>query len=415
MKTTAPPTALRRPWQETFAALQHPNYRLWFAGQLVSLVGTWMQSTAQGYLVYDLTKSPAFLGYVGFASGLPSWLFTLYGGVIADRVPRRTMLIITQTTMMLLAFLLAGLVFLDKIQAWQIVLIAFFLGIANAFDAPARQAFVVELVDREDLTNAIALNSTMFNSAIVVGPAVAGAVYAALGPAWCFAVNGLSFIAVIIALALMRLPPMAIQQKSRSTVHAIKEGIKYAYNERMTRTLILNMGVISLFGVSMMTLIPAWAVSVLGGDVRTNGLLLSARGLGALIGALMIAWLSHRGIRGKLWTAGSFVLPITMIAFSLARWLPVSMLILVFTGWSFMVQVNTSNALVQSKVPDELRGRVMSVFTLIFFGGMPLGSLWVGSMASRLGAPMTVVINAVILIAFAGFVLLRLPFIRRLK
>ncbi|MBP1702553.1 MAG: major facilitator superfamily 1 [Chloroflexi bacterium] len=415
MKTTAPPTALRRPWQETFAALQHPNYRLWFAGQLVSLVGTWMQSTAQGYLVYDLTKSPAFLGYVGFASGLPSWLFTLYGGVIADRVPRRTMLIITQTTMMLLAFLLAGLVFLDKIQAWQIVLIAFFLGIANAFDAPARQAFVVELVDREDLTNAIALNSTMFNSAIVVGPAVAGAVYAALGPAWCFAVNGLSFIAVIIALALMRLPPMAIQQKSRSTVHAIKEGIKYAYNERMTRTLILNMGVISLFGVSMMTLIPAWAVSVLGGDVRTNGLLLSARGLGALIGALMIAWLSHRGIRGKLWTAGSLVLPITMIAFSLARWLPVSMLILVFTGWSFMVQVNTSNALVQSKVPDELRGRVMSVFTLIFFGGMPLGSLWVGSMASRLGAPMTVVINAVILIAFAGFVLLRLPFIRRLK
>ena len=415
MKTTAPPTALRRPWQETFAALQHPNYRLWFAGQLVSLVGTWMQSTAQGYLVYDLTKSPAFLGYVGFASGLPSWLFTLYGGVIADRVPRRTMLIITQTTMMLLAFLLAGLVFLDKIQAWQIVLIAFFLGIANAFDAPARQAFVVELVDREDLTNAIALNSTMFNSAIVVGPAVAGAVYAALGPAWCFAVNGLSFIAVIIALALMRLPPMAIQQKSRSTVHAIKEGIKYAYNERMTRTLILNMGVISLFGVSMMTLIPAWAVSVLGGDVRTNGLLLSARGLGALIGALMIAWLSHRGIRGKLWTAGSLVLPITMIAFSLARWLPFSMLILVFTGWSFMVQVNTSNALVQSKVPDELRGRVMSVFTLIFFGGMPLGSLWVGSMASRLGAPMTVVINAVILIAFAGFVLLRLPFIRRLK
>lgn len=415
MKTTAPPTALRRPWQETFAALQHPNYRLWFAGQLVSLVGTWMQSTAQGYLVYDLTKSPAFLGYVGFASGLPSWLFTLYGGVIADRVPRRTMLIITQTTMMLLAFLLAGLVFLDKIQAWQIVLIAFFLGIANAFDAPARQAFVVELVDREDLTNAIALNSTMFNSAIVVGPAVAGAVYAALGPAWCFAVNGLSFIAVIIALALMRLQPMAIQQKSRSTVHAIKEGIKYAYNERMTRTLILNMGVISLFGVSMMTLIPAWAVSVLGGDVRTNGLLLSARGLGALIGALMIASLSHRGIRGKLWTAGSLVLPITMIAFSLARWLPVSMLILVFTGWSFMVQVNTSNALVQSKVPDELRGRVMSVFTLIFFGGMPLGSLWVGSMASRMGAPMTVVINAVILIAFAGFVLLRLPFIRRLK
>ena len=415
MKITASLTSLRRPWQQTFAALQYPNYRLWFAGQLVSLVGTWMQSTAQGYLIYDLTKSPAFLGYVGFANGLPSWLFMLYGGVIADRVPRRTMLLITQSAMMLLAFLLAGLVFLDKIQAWHIVAIAFGLGIANAFDAPARQAFVVELVDREDLTNAIALNSTMFNSAIVIGPAVAGAVYAALGPAWCFAINGLSFVAVIVALSLMRLQPVAIQPSSRSTLTAIRDGIQYALSERMTRTLILNMGVISLFGVSMMTLIPAWAVSVLGGDVRTNGLLLSSRGLGALIGALMIAGLSHRGIRGKLWTAGSLVLPITMIAFSLARWLPVSMLILVFTGWSFMAQVNTSNALVQSRVPDELRGRVMSVFTLIFFGGMPLGSLWVGFMATRLGAPATVVLNAIILLGFAGFVFLRLPFIRRLK
>ena len=415
MKITASLTSLRRPWQQTFAALQYPNYRLWFAGKLVSLVGTWMQSTAQGYLIYDLTKSPAFLGYVGFANGLPSWLFMLYGGVIADRVPRRTMLLITQSAMMLLAFLLAGLVFLDKIQAWHIVAIAFGLGIANAFDAPARQAFVVELVDREDLTNAIALNSTMFNSAIVIGPAVAGAVYAALGPAWCFAINGLSFVAVIVALSLMRLQPVAIQPSSRSTLTAIRDGIQYALSERMTRTLILNMGVISLFGVSMMTLIPAWAVSVLGGDVRTNGLLLSSSGLGALIGALMIAGLSHRGIRGKLWTAGSLVLPITMIAFSLARWLPVSMLILVFTGWSFMAQVNTSNALVQSRVPDELRGRVMSVFTLIFFGGMPLGSLWVGFMATRLGAPATVVLNAIILLGFAGFVFLRLPFIRRLK
>jgi len=413
---TASAATPRATWRQTFAALRYPNYRLWFAGQLVSLVGSWMQTTAQGYLVYELTRSPAFLGYVGFANGLPSWLFMLYGGVIADRVSRRTMMVITQSVMMLMAFILAGLVFFGQIQPWQIILIAFGLGIANAFDAPARQAFVVELVDRKDLTNAIALNSTMFNSAIVVGPAVAGIVYAAFGPALCFAINGLSFVAVIVALLLMRLEPVAIAASaSHSTLVALKEGIHYAYSEKMTRTLILNLGVVALFGVSMMTLVPAWSVDVLGGDVRTNGLLLSARGLGALIGALMIAALSHRGVRGRLWTIGSFTLPLTMIIFSAARWVPASMLILVMVGWSFMVQVNTSNAMVQSRVPDELRGRVMSVFSLIFFGGMPLGSLLVGSLANHLGAPQTLVINACLLLAFAGFVALKLPFIREMK
>jgi len=223
-------------------------------------------------------------------------------------------------------------------------------------------------------------------------------------------------VAVIVALLLMHLKPISIEPSARrSTLVALKEGIRYAYSEHMTRTLILNLGVIALFGVSMMTLVPAWSVDILGGDVRTNGLLLSARGLGAMIGALMIAALSHRGIRGRLWTIGSFTLPLTMIAFALARWVPVSMLILAATGWSFMVQVNTSNAMVQSRVPDELRGRVMSVFSLIFFGGMPLGSLWVGSLASRLGAPQTVIINACVLLIFAGIVVLRLPFIRKMK
>jgi MFS family permease len=177
----------------TFAALQHRNYRLWFVGQLVSMVGTWMQSTAQGYLVFELTRSPAYLGYVGFAAGVPSWLFMLYGGVVADRMSRRNLLLITQTVMMILAFGLAGLTFSGLIQPWHLILLAFGLGVANAFDAPARQAFVLEMVSREDLTNAIALNSTMFNLATVIGPAVAGVAYAILGPAWCFTLNGLSF------------------------------------------------------------------------------------------------------------------------------------------------------------------------------------------------------------------------------
>ena len=203
-------------WQRTFAALQYPNYRLWFMGQLVSLVGTWMQITAQSFLVFELTHSTAYLGYVGFANGLPSWLFMLYGGVIADRMSRRKLLMITQSTMMVLAFLLAGLAFAGLVQPWQIVVLALALGTANAFDAPARQAFVLELVDRPDLTNAIALNSSMFNLATVVGPTVAGLTYAAFGAAWCFALNGVSFIAVIIALVLMRLPA-----SSAGSAHAL--------------------------------------------------------------------------------------------------------------------------------------------------------------------------------------------------
>ena len=191
--------------QRTFAPLNHPNYRLWFIGQLVSLVGTWMQSTAQGYLIYDLTHSAAYLGYVGFASGVPTVLLTLYGGVVADRVPRRTLLIITQIYMMLLAVALATLVFTNLIQPWHILVLAFLLGIGNSFDAPARQSFVVELVGHDDLANAIALNSSMFTTANAVGPAVAGLTYAVVGPAWCFTINAISFLAVILALSLMRL------------------------------------------------------------------------------------------------------------------------------------------------------------------------------------------------------------------
>src|SRR5437773_6836739 len=201
----------------TFASLKHRNYRLWFTGNLVSLFGTWMQATAQGYLVFQLTNSPAYLGYVGFAAGVPAWMFTLYGGVIADRMSRRTLMLITQTSMMILAFVLAGLVFAGLVRPWQIVTLAFLLGVANAFDGPARLAFVVELVDREDLTNAIALNATMFNLATATGPAMAGLTYALIGPAWCFMLNGLSFTASITALLRMKLPPPKPATKRAST------------------------------------------------------------------------------------------------------------------------------------------------------------------------------------------------------
>jgi MFS family permease len=401
--------------QQTFAALRYPNYRLWFLGQLVSLAGSWMQMTAQGYLVFELTRSPVFLGYVGFAAGIPSWVFTLYGGVIADRLPRRMVIMVAQSAMMVLAFALAGLVVTGLVQPWHVVLLALFSGVANSFDAPARQAFVVDLVDREDLTNAIALNSTMFNAAAVVGPAIAGVIYAVLGPAWCFTLNGLSYLAVIAALLAMRLPPFVPNPRRGSTGDQLRQGLDYVKGEHATRTLILNMAVVSLFGISMVTLFPAWAVNVLGGDVRTNGLLLAARGLGAMSGALMIAWLGQRVARGRMWTIGSFVMPVTMAAFAMARWLPASLALLICLGWGFMVVANSANALVQTRVPDELRGRIMSIFTLTFFGGMPLGSLLVGAMAERFNEPATLLINAGVILTVSTLIWWRLPYIRKLR
>jgi MFS family permease len=374
-----------------------------------------MQSTAQGFLVYQLTQSAAYLGYVGFASGLPSWLFTLYGGVIADRLPRRTLLVITQTSMMLLAFILAALTSTSLIQPWEIIFMAFLLGIANAFDAPARQSFVLEMVDREDMTNAIALNSTMFNTATVVGPAVAGFSYALLGPAWCFSINGFSFIAVIIALLLMNIRPLPKKEFNTSMTRDLIAGLTYVKSHDIIRMLITNIGIISLFGLGMMTLMPAWSVDILRGNAQTNGWLLSSRGAGALIGALMIAALGRKNIKGKLWTIGSFALPGIMLIFASVHWLPFSMAALVGCGWGFMTLANTTNAMVQTYVNDELRGRVMGIYTLIFFGAMPLGSLLAGIMASWIGEPMTIALNALVLLAFAMLIWLFKPNMRKLE
>jgi MFS family permease len=409
------PQLLRRPlhWPMTFAALNHPNFRLWFIGQMISLVGTWMQNTAQGYLVYELTQSPAFLGYVGFAAGVPSWFFTLYGGVMADRFSKRNLIIITQSSMMILAFILAGLVFTDLVQPWHIIVLALFLGIANAFDAPARQAFVVDLVGREDLSNAIALNSTLFNGGALIGPAVAGIVYAWVGAGWCFTINGLTYIGVITALVLMHIarPKNAVRRLSAAS--QIGDGLGYLKSHRRVQALMLNMVMICLFGLSLVTLLPAWAVNILGGDVKTNGALLSARGGGALLGALMIAALARYNVKGKIWTAGSFVMPASILLFAVVRWLPLSLVAIALFGWSFMIQANTSNALIQDEVPDELRGRVMSLFTLTFMGGMPIGSLLAGAAAARFGEPITVQISALVLLLFATAIWWRVPKLRR--
>jgi MFS family permease len=385
---------------QTFAALQFPNYRLWFQGQIVSLFGTWMQTTAQGFLIYELTQSPAYLGYVGFASGVPAWLLTLYGGVVADRMPRRTLLIITQTAMMIFAFILAALAFLHIVQPWHVVLLSFCLGTANAFDAPARQAFVGELVDRDYLTNAIALNATMFHTATAIGPAVAGVTYALFGPAWCFTINGVSFIAVIIALQMMKLKPQE-HLADAGREGKFKEGILYVVRHDLIRVIIGIVALNSMFTLSLTTLIPAWAVQILGGDATTNGFLNSARGMGSLMGALVIATLGRITYRGKLVTFGTFLAPILLLVFAFVHWLPVSLAVMAGIGLGTIMVMNLANALVQTSTPEHLRGRVMGAYTWIFFGFMPIGALWSGEMATRFGLADAVIINGLIALAAA--------------
>ncbi len=398
----------------TFAALKYANYRLWFFGQLISLFGTWMQSTAQGYLVYELTRSPAFLGYVSFASGIPSWLLMLFGGVVADRVPRRSLLVVTQTLQMLLAFILALLAFLHVVQPWHIIVLAFALGVTNAFDMPARQAFVLELVERQDLINAIALNAMMFNAAVVLGPAAAGLTYAAFGPAWCFLLNGISFVAVIIALVLMKLRRPSIRPHHTSALAELREGLRYTLAHPIIRALVSLVGIASLFGISYATLLPAWAIDVLHGDATTNGLLLSARGLGSLAAALLIATLAQSKLKGRLLSLGMLLFPAMLLAFAFVRSLPLSLLLLVGAGGAQIIFTNLANALVQTQSPDQLRGRVMAIYSLIFVGLLPLGGLLAGAVAEHAGSPAAIALGALITLAFAALAWILMPQLRAL-
>ncbi|HWQ21813.1 MAG TPA: MFS transporter [Clostridia bacterium] len=383
----------------TFAAMRYPNYRIWFAGQLVSLFGTWMQMTAQGYLAYQLTRSAAFLGYVAFANGLPVWLFMLYAGSVADRVPRKTLMLYTQSVMMVLAFILAVLTFTGAVRPWHILVLSFLLGIANTFDSPARLALVNQLVDdRRHLPNAVALNGSMFNLATALGPAAAGAVYALLGPAWCFTINGLSFVAVIAALLLMRLRPVPLCPRSQGSTAGIVEGLRYVWRHEDIRSLILLIGVTSLFGLSFAALIPAWAVKVLHGTSTTgatiNGFLQSARGIGALLAALTIATVSHLRVKGRLATFGSFAYPIVLLVFAIARSTGLALVLMGLVGFASILVVNLCNVLIQSQVEDSLRGRVSSVYSLVFFGMMPIGSLLVGWLAQWTNEPVAVIVSA---------------------
>jgi MFS family permease len=316
--------------------------------------------------------------------------------------------------MMLLAFLLAALTFTQVVQPWHILLLALALGTANAFDAPAAQAIVLELVDRQDLTNANALNATLFNLATVIGPTTAGLIYAAIGPAWCFTINGFSFIAMIVALLRMRLPAHSANRRMHSALAQLKEGIHYTLAQPLLRSLIATVAFAALFGTAFATLLPIWAVEILGGDAATNGLLLAARGAGSLVSALVIAAVGHAGRRGRWLTIGTFVYPLFLLVFATMRTIPLSILALIGVGVGSMLIFNLTNTLVQAHVPDELRGRVMSIYSLTFFAGMPLSALWSGTLAHVIGAPLTIVAGALVVLVFAVFIWALVPQVRRL-
>jgi MFS family permease len=402
--------------QRTFSALKYRNYRLWFWGQMASLVGTWMQTTAQGFLIFELTKSPAMLGLVGFAGGIPFWGFNFISGVITDRISRRDILLITQTMMMALAFFLAFLVFTGAVQPWHIVLLAFGTGVANAFDSPARLAFVPELVDdREDYPNAIALNSTFVNLAFVVGPAAAGLVYAWKGAGWCFVINGISFIAIIVALFMMRLKPVFSPPSEKSMINQLKEGIGYTLHHPHIRIIMLLVIFTSLVGNAYTTLLPAWVVTILGGDSALNGWMQSARGFGAFAAALMIASLGRIQFKGKLLTLGSFIFPIMLFIWALVRPISLSLVFIGLSGWGYLITLNMTQTLVQVNVSDELRGRVMGIYTFAFFGMIPVGAILGGALAEWLGEPLTIMLGATLCLAIAVLIFIKVPSIRLLK
>jgi predicted MFS family arabinose efflux permease len=309
---------------------------------------------------------------------------------------------------------LSALTFTHLVAAWHVIVLAFMLGVVNAFDAPARQSFVLEMVDRPVLTNAIALNSTMFNAAVAVGPALGGLTYWLFGPAWCFAINGLSFVAVIAALLAMKLAPWTPPARKGAALRDLREGLRAVAADRRILVLILLVGAVGLFGMSFATLMPAWAVDVLGGDSRTNGFLQSARGIGALAASLGIASLAHRRFKGMMITGASLLFPVMLLLFSFTRALPLSLLMLLAVGAANITVNNLANSLVQNLVPDAVRGRVMGMYTLSFFGFLPIGALLAGGTAEAVGVPVTVAISAACFLGCAIAITLAVPSIRRL-
>ena len=377
---------------EALRALRYRNFRLFFSGQLISLIGTWMQTVAQSWLVYRLTGQAAMLGIVAFAGQFPVFILATVGGMAADRMRAHTLVVITQSASLVLTLILALLTLSGHVHLWHIVAISLLLGVVNAFDIPARQVFVAQTVERTDLMNAIALNSSMFNGARIIGPAVAGILVASVGEGWCFLINSVSYVAVIAGLLAMRLDAAHTRQAPAGD-HSVLEGFRFILGAHPVRDLLLLLGLVSLMGMPYSVLMPIFADQILHGGAKAMGILMGASGIGALAGALSLALRrSPKGL-GHWIAACAMGFGATLIAFSLSRSFPLSVLIMLPVGYTLMVQMASTNTLIQMMIPDALRGRVMSVYSMMFMGMAPIGALLGGTLAHHLGAPFAVALG----------------------
>jgi MFS family permease len=405
---------LRFDFRQIFRAFQYRNYRYYYIGQGVSLIGTWMQRVAMSWLVYRLTNSPFLLGVVGFSSEIPIFLASPFAGVLLDRWNRRKVLIITQILAMIQAFILTALVFTHQIQVWHIIVLSIFMGLINAFDMPGRQSFIVEIVEKkDDLGNAIALNSSMFNLARLIGPSLAGVLIATAGEGVCFLINGISYLSAIYALYAIRLKPKQITPIAKNVLRELKQGFSYAYNFLPIRAILLLLIVISFFAFPYLVLMPVIAKDILKGGANTMGFLLGGAGIGALTGALILA--SRKTVRGlgKIIPIAGCIFGIGLIILSFSRLFSLSVLILVFTGGSMMMLMAVCNTVLQTVVDDDKRGRVMSIYTMAFMGTMPFGSLLAGAIADKIGASYTIAIGGIICIITALIFARYMPKIRK--
>ncbi|MEG3437205.1 MFS transporter [Pannus brasiliensis CCIBt3594] len=404
----------------SFPAFESRNYRLFFLGQGLSLVGNWITMVAIVWLVYHLTRSPVLLGTVGFASQFPNLVLVPFGGVLSDRWNRRRTLLVTQFLSLLQSFALAILTLTGTIHIAPIIALSLLQGIVNAIDSPTRQAFVPEIVGRpENLTNAIALNSSMFNGARLLGPAIGGVLLASVGAGYCFLLDGISYFAVLLALLAMRLPP-----RERTTPRSplslptiarhLREGFDYAFGFAPVRSLLIMVAVVSFLGVNFVVILPIFASEILRGNAGTLGLMMAASGVGSLIAAL---WLSLRkGIQGlgRLAAIAPIVYGVGAIAFALSRSLPLSVFLLAALGFGSLLQSASANTIIQTLVPDEMRGRVMSIYIMSFLGTISLGNLFQGTLVSFIGAPATVTVNGIVCVAIATLYARQLPKLRQM-
>lgn len=379
-----------------FRALRHRNYRLFFIGQIISLIGTWMQQIALSWLVYRLTNSVFLLGIVGFISQIPALFLTPLAGVVADRYNRHHILVATQTLLMMQAFILSVLVLTNSIVIWHIMVLSIFLGLVNAFDVPVRQAFTVDTIEKiEDLGNAIALNSSTFNMARLVGPSIAGILIAVAGEGICFLLNGISYLAVIASLFAMRIAPPEIEPRETSVLHELKEGFKYAFGFAPVRYILALLAIVSLMGTPYQVLMPVFAKDIFHGGPRILGFLMAMAGVGALVGATYLAMRKSVLGLGKIITRAAVLFGLGVIIFSFSRVLWLSMLVILVSGFGMMVQMASSNTVLQTIVDEDKRGRIMSFYAMALMGMVPFGSLLAGSLASKIGAPFTLLIGGV--------------------